>query len=86
MSDKNRYKKYFKWISILLLLLIVGLFLLQNSQRMTMIDSNGDYLSLDLFFYGIALKEPMGVSWLLSIAFVLGILFTGIVQFILKNR
>ena len=85
MSGNHRLSKYLKWISTLSVLLIVGLFLLQNSKRTTMIDANGDYLSLDLFFYGIALKEPMGVSWLLSIAFVLGIVFTGIIQFILKK-
>jgi uncharacterized integral membrane protein len=64
----------------LLLLLIASLFIFQNSQRTTMPDVNGGYLSLDLFVWGIQLGEPIGVSFLLLISFVLGMLFTLILQ------
>ena len=76
---------YLKGGVIFLILFIVGLFLFQNSQRMTMIDANGAYLSLDLYFYGLAMKAPLAVSWLLCIAFGVGVLFTGLVQFALKK-
>ena len=64
----------------LLLLLIASLFIFQNSQRTTQPDLNGGYLSLDLFVWGIQLSEPIGVSFLLLISFVLGMLFTLILQ------
>ena len=85
MSIGDNWFGYLKWTSLLLVVFIVGLFLFQNSQRMTMIDASGAYLSLDLYVYGLVMKEPMSISWLLCIAFSLGVLVTGIVQFLLKK-
>ena len=85
MSNHNHWLRYLKWILIILVFSVIGLFLLQNSQRPTMIDSHDSYLSLDLYFYGLSMKEPMSISWLLCIAFALGILFSNFVQFVLKK-
>ena len=70
----------------IIIVFIVLLFIFQNAQRPPMVDSHGAYLSLDLFFWGVHLKKPLGVSILMTISFVLGVLAHIIFSAFMRGR
>jgi hypothetical protein len=63
---------------MILLVAVFALFAFQNANRFPMQDINGSYLSLDLYFGGIQLREALAVPWLLAIAFLLGVVSSGL--------
>ena len=58
----------------LMVVLTFVLFLIQNSGRPPSLDTQGGYLSLDLYFIGFQLIKPIGVSVLMVSSFFLGML------------
>ena len=65
--------KFGKGLAIIIAI-VVFLFIFQNAQRPPMVDTQGAYLSLDLLVWGVHLKKPLGVSILMTISFVFGVL------------
>ena len=68
--------KIVKWLLTIILFCVVYLFFYQNHTRMPTIDSQGAYLSLDLYFFGVVQKDPISLNWYLGGAFLLGMLFS----------
>ena len=68
-------------ISILLFLVYL-LFVYQNFARFPMKDTQGGYLSLDLYFVGIQLGQPISMAILLGISFILGTIFYPFLRYI----
>ena len=66
-------------LKLLLMLLLIGvcsLFVLQNMQRTPTVDTNGAYLTLDLYFFGIEQREPISLLWYFFGVFVMGMCTT----------
>lgn len=64
--------KLFARIFSALILILYIIFAYQNQLRLPMLDTQGGYLSLDLYFTGTQLSQPISIAYLLGIAFVLG--------------
>ena len=65
-----------------LLLLLYVVFAYQNQLRLPMVDTQGGYLSLDLYFIGTQLSQPMSIAYLLGIAFVLGVMCNPLIVYV----
>ena len=75
----------FIYFIIVLLLLIGGLFINQNLDRLPQRDNQGSYLSLDLGFIGFQINEPIGVSLLMLISFLFGMIALGILRKVIEQ-
>ena len=65
-----------KWVLLLAIIGVLVLFVLQNMDRTPTIDTNGAYLSLDLYVWGIEQREPISLLWYFLGVFVLGMCTT----------
>ena len=65
-----------KLLFMLLVLGVCSLFVLQNMQRTPTVDTNGAYLSLDLYVFGLEQREPISLLWYFLGVFVLGMCTT----------
>ena len=70
---------------VVLLIFIGGLFINQNFERYPQTDAQGGYLSLDLGFIGFQVNEPIGVSLLMLISFLVGMITLGIMQKVIQQ-
>ena len=61
-----------KWLVLFLVIGVLGLFVLQNMDRTPTADTNGAYLSLDLYVWGLEQREPISLLWYFLGVFVLG--------------
>ena len=75
----------FVFVFIVAFLFIGGLFTHQNLERFPQQDSQGGYLSLDLGFLGFQINEPIGVSLLMLISFLCGMIALGILQKVMQQ-
>ena len=75
----------FVFIIIVVLLFIGGLFVHQNIERYPQQDSQGGFLSLDLGFIGFQINDPIGVSMLMLISFLFGMIALGILQKVMQQ-
>ena len=74
------------YIFVLLILTVIILFVLQNSQRPPRLDHQGGYLSLDLYFFGFNMIKPVGVSFLMLGSFCLGMLTSALYSYFKFKR
>ncbi|MAA78599.1 MAG: hypothetical protein CL916_05015 [Deltaproteobacteria bacterium] len=61
-----------KWLSLSVVIGMLVLFVLQNMDRTPTIDTNGAYLSLDLYLWGVEQREPISLLWYFLGVFILG--------------
>lgn len=69
-----------------IILLTVGLFWYQNSTRLPMLDTGGNYLSLDLYFWGVAITQPISIPTLMGISFVIGGIVFSIGTYLMRPK
>ena len=74
--------KQFARILCLLFLVFYVLFAYQNHIRLPMKDIQGGYLSLDLYFIGFQLTQPISVAVLLAIAFLIGVVSYPLIRYV----
>jgi hypothetical protein len=67
-----------------IILFIIGLFWYQNSTRLPMLDTGGNYLSLDLYFWGVAITQPISIPTLMGISFIIGGIVFSIATFLMR--
>jgi hypothetical protein len=65
-----------------LLLILYVVFAYQNQLRLPMLDTQGGYLSLDLYFTGTQLSQPISIAYLLGIAFALGAICNPLIVYV----
>ncbi len=68
-----------------LLLILYLIFAYQNQLRLPMLDTQGGYLSLDLYFTGTQLSQPISIAYLLGVAFVLGVICNPLIVYVFKK-
>ena len=68
-----------------LLLILYVIFAYQNQLRLPMIDTQGGYLSLDLYFTGTQLSQPISIAYLLGIAFILGVVCNPLIVYVITK-
>ena len=61
-----------KWLALIVIMGLLVLFALQNMDRTPTMDTNGAYLSLDLYVWGIEQREPISLMWYFLGVFMLG--------------
>ena len=74
--------KLFTRIFSALILILYVIFAYQNQLRLPMLDTQGGYLSLDLYFTGTQLSQPISIAYLLGIAFVLGAICNPLIVYV----
>ena len=77
-------KQFARIVSAMLLLLYI-VFVYQNYARLPMLDTQGGYLSLDLYFMGIQMSQPISVAWLLGIAFLIGVMLNPLIVYVFSK-
>ena len=65
-----------KWLALSVVIGILVLFVLQNMDRTPTMDTNGAYLSLDLYVWGLEQREPLSLLWYFLGVFILGMCTT----------
>ena len=65
-----------KWMALIVIMGVLVLFVLQNMDRTPTIDTNGAYLSLDLYVWGVEQREPLSLLWYFLGIFILGMCTT----------
>ena len=65
-----------KWVLLLAIIGVLALFVLQNMNRTPTLDTNGAYLSLDLYVWGLEQREPISLAMVL-----LGCVYIGNVHY-----
>lgn len=78
--------KQFTRILCLLFLVFYILFAYQNQIRLPMKDIQGGYLSLDLYFIGFQLTQPISVAVLLGIAFLIGVIASPLIRYVFTKN
>ena len=74
--------KLFARIFSVIILLLYAVFAYQNQLRLPMLDTQGGYLSLDLYFTGTQLSQPLSIASLLGIAFILGVICNPLIVYV----
>ena len=77
--------KIFARIFLGVLLFLYVIFAYQNQLRLPMLDTQGGYLSLDLYFTGTQLSQPISIAYLLGIAFVLGVICNPLIVYVMTK-
>lgn len=65
-----------KWLAFIVVMGVLVLFVLQNVDRTPTMDTNGAYLSLDLYVWGVEQREPISLLWYFLGIFILGMCTT----------
>ena len=65
-----------KWLALLVVVGVLVLFVFQNMDRTPTMDTNGAYLSLDLYIWGLEQREPISLLWYFLGVFILGMCTT----------
>ena len=68
-----------------ILIFLYVIFAYQNQLRFPMLDTQGGYLSLDLYFTGTQLSQPISIAYLLGIAFVLGVICNPLIVYVMTK-
>ena len=77
--------KQFARIFCLILFIVYLIFVYQNMIRLPMQDTQGGYLSLDMYFFGVQMGQPISVPILLGIAFVIGVISYPLIRYIITK-